>query len=448
MMLPMVVIAVRRVGRALRAHRLGSGVNKARSGVRALPWLLVLAFVLTLPVRAEWPQFRGPGAQGIAPAGQVPLEWSAEKNIAWKQPVPGVGLSSPVVSDGRVFVTAALRDENGSPGVFLFSFRADTGRLESRTLLFPTGELPPGEGHERNVAANATIIAEGDRLYGYVGHHGAICLDREGKVIWRTNRLRFDPVPPNGTSPIIAGDLLVYVADCATAAFVMALDKHTGAVRWRVPRVAPGKMKFTFGAPLAIEAAGRRQIVVMGASAITAHDPADGREIWRVRTARDSAGPQPVFAHGLLFVSAGYLRTDLFAIRPDGTGDVTDTHVMWRVSKGAPLTPALVAVGSELFGVNDAGIATCWEAKTGRVLWQERLPGNYSAAPVAAEGRIYFLNDEGLTTVVRAAREFSILAKNPLGEMTLASPAVSDGAIFIRTLRHVWRLGLKQETAR
>ncbi len=403
-------------------------------------WLVLVGFAGGI-ARADWPQFRGPGAAGISGAGQVPLAWSAEKNIAWKQPVPGVGLSSPVVSEGRLFVTSALRDENGSPGVFLFSFRTDTGQLEWRTQLFPTGELPPREGHERNVAANATIIAEGGLLYAYVGHHGAICLERDGRIRWRTNRLRFDPVPPNGTSPIIAGDLFIYVADCATAAFVMALDKHTGAVRWKVPRVVPGKMKFTFGAPLAIEGGGRRQIIVVGASAVTSLDPADGREIWRVRMARDSAGPQPVFAHGLLFVSAGYLRTDLFAIRPDGTGDVTATHVDWRVSKGAPLTPGLIAVGDELFAVNDAGLATCWEAKTGRVIWQERLPGNYSAAPVAADGRIYFVNEEGLATVVQAAREFALLASNPLGAMTLASPAVSDGAIFFRTAGHVWRIG-------
>ncbi len=446
MMLPMGVIAARRVGRALRARRLGLRSGKARSGVRALPWLLLALSVF--PVRAEWPQFRGPTGQGIADAVTLPREWSAEKNIAWKQPVPGVGLSSPVVSEGRVFVTSALRDEDGSPGVFLFSFHAGTGRLQWRTLLFQTGELPPREGHERNVAANATIIAEGGRLYAYVGHHGAVCLERDGKIRWRTNRLRFDPVPPNGATPIIAGDLFVYVADCATAAFVMALDKDTGAVRWKVPRLVPGKMKFTFGAPLAIEAEGRRQIIVVGASAVTSLDPADGREIWRVRYARDSAGPQPVFAHGLLFVSAGYLRTDLFAIRPDGAGDVTDTHVVWRISKGAPLTPALVPVGGDLFAVNDAGIATCWEAGTGRVLWQQRLPGNYSAAPVAAGGRIYFINEEGLTTVVQVAREFAILASNPLGEMTLASPAVSDGAIFIRTLGHIRRIGLKQEPAR
>lgn len=391
--------------------------------------------------RADWPAFRGGIAQGVSAERGLPVEWGTERNIAWRQAVPGVGLSSPVVSAGRVFVTSALRDETGSPGVFLFSFVAGSGRMEWRTLLFPTGELPPREGHERNVAANATVIAEDGRLYAYVGHHGAICLGRDGTVHWRTNRLRFDPVPPNGFSPLVSDGLLVFAADCATAPFVMALDQRTGLPRWKVPRLVPGKMKFTLGAPLAIAAGGRRQIVVVGAGAVTAHDPADGREIWRVRVARDSAGPQPLFAHGLLFVSAGYLRTDLLAIRPDGNGDVTNTHVVWRVSKGAPLTPALVAVGDELFGVNDAGVATCWEAATGRVWWQERLPGNYSAAPIAGDGRIYFLNEEGLTTVVRAAREFSVVARNPLGEMAIATPAVSDGAIFIRTAGHLWRIG-------
>jgi outer membrane protein assembly factor BamB len=180
---------------------------------------------------------------------------------------------------------------------------------------------------------------------------------------------------------------------------------------------------------------------VVGAGTITALDPADGREIWRVRCARDSVGPQPVFAHGLVFVSAGYLRTDLFAIRPDGAGDVTNTHVAWRTSKGAPTTPALVTLGDELFAVNDAGVATCWDARSGRVHWQERLPGNYSAAPIAMGGRLIFINEDGLATVVKAAREFVVLATNPLGEPTLASPAVGDGGLFIRTTAHVWRIG-------
>ncbi len=402
----------------------------------------VLGRLVATEAAGDWPQFRGPTGQGGSAAVNVPVEWSGEKNVAWKTAIPGTGASSPVLDGGRAFVTSSHPDDSGAPAVQLWCLDAGTGRVEWRTALFSTAELPLREGHERTSAAHATPIVQGDRIYVYAGHHGAACLDRAGKVLWRNPRLRFDPVPLGGGSPILAGDRLVYVADCATAPFVTALDKATGQTRWRVPRVLPGKMKFSFGTPLAIEASGRRQIVVVGAGAVTALDPEDGRELWRVRYARDSSvGPRPVFAHGLVFVVAGYLRTELLAIRPDGVGDVTDTHVAWRVAKGAPLTPALVVVGDDLFAVNDSGLASCWEARTGRVLWQERIAGNYSAAPIVADGRIYFLNENGLTTVVKAAREFAILATNPLGELTLASPAAVDGALFIRTAENLYRIG-------
>ena len=397
------------------------------------------ASVSATALKTEWPQFRGPTGQGLAVATGLPVEWSATKNVAWKQPIPGLGLSSPVLSGGRIFLTTAMKDEAGTPGVQLWCCDAATGSVEWRTIVFTTGELPPREGHERNSPANATVVVEGERIYVYVGHHGAACLDRAGKIVWRNNRLRFDPVPPNGGSPILAGDLFVYIADCGTAPFVTALDKHTGKVRWRVPRVLPGKMKFTLVAPLFLEVGGRPQIVIVGTGAVTALDPADGREIWRVRYARDSSvGPRPVFAHGLLFVSAGYLRTELLAIRPDGVGDVTDTHVVWRLAKGAPLTPAMVVVGEDIFAVNDAGVASCWEATTGKVHWQERLEGNFASAVLAGEGRVYFQNESGLGTVVKASREFVKLAANDLGERTLASYAVGDRAFFIRTQEHLY----------
>ncbi|MEO6245530.1 MAG: PQQ-binding-like beta-propeller repeat protein, partial [Opitutaceae bacterium] len=347
---------------------------------------MTVAALATAGVGAEsggWPQFRGPTGQGNSTATGPPVEWSATRNVAWKQPIPGIGLSSPVLSDGQIFFTTATADDAGAPSVQLYCLDAETGRIVWRTVVLATGEPPPREGHERNSAANATVVVEDGRVYAYVGHHGAACFDFAGKVLWRNPRLRFDPVPLNGGSPIIAGDLFVYVADCATAPFVTALDKRTGEVRWRVPRILPGKLKATFGAPLLIEAAGRRQIIIVGAGAVTALDPVDGQEIWRVRYARDaSVGPRPVFAHGLLFVSAGYLRTELLAIRPDGVGDVTDTQVAWRLAKGAPLTPGLVVAGDELYGVNDGGVASCWAAKTGDVIWQQRLRGNYSAAPI------------------------------------------------------------------
>ena len=255
--------------------------------------------------------------------------------------------------------------------------------------------------------------------------------DRDGVVV----------VAVGGGSAILAGDRLIYVADCATAAFVVALDQGTGKIRWRVPRTLPPKMKFSFGSPLPIEVGGQLQIVVPGAGAVTALDPRDGRELWRVRYSRENAAaPRPVFAHGLVFVAAGYLRAELLAIRPDGAGDVTDTHVAWRLTKGAPIVPALLAVGDELYGVNDAGVATCWEAKTGRVHWQERLDGNYSAAPLVAGGRIYFQNETGLGTVVEAKPVFAKLAVNDLGERTIAAAAAADGSLFVRTEKNLYRI--------
>lgn len=390
----------------------------------------------------DWPEFRGPTGQGLSAAVGLPLEWSAEKNIVWQQPVPGAGWSSPVVSRGQIFLTTAtIAGGELSAGLHVFCFDAATGHVAWHTEVFATAGLPPQPLHQLNTPACPTPIVEGERLYVYFGHHGAACLDLSGKIVWRNNRLRFDPVPGNGGSPILAAGRLIYVAECATAPFVMALDQHTGKTLWKVPRALPSKMKFSFGTPLAIEVAGRTQLVIPGNHSVAALDPADGRELWRVRFRGDSAlAPRPVFAHGLVFVSAGYLRSDLLAIRPDGHGDVTDTHVAWRAAKGAPLAPALLALGDELYAVNNAGLATCWDARTGLVHWQEKIGGPHSAAPLAAEGRLYFLAEDGTTTVLRAGRTFAVLATNRLGEPAFASPAAIDGALILRTTKNLYRV--------
>ncbi|MEY2878291.1 MAG: hypothetical protein RLZZ15_671 [Verrucomicrobiota bacterium] len=409
----------------------------------ALPLGVVFGVWAVVAAAQDWPEFRGPMGQGHALLVGLPLEGWETNRVAWKEPLPGAGWSSPVVSRGQIFLTTAVAPGEPNPGLRALALDAATGKIQWSTEIYPAGGPPPPSSHGRSSPAASTPIVEGERVYVYFGHHGAACLDRAGKIIWRNERLRFDPVPASGGSPILAGERLIYVADCATAPFVVALDKHTGKTLWKVPRTLPPKMKFSFGTPLLVEAGGRPQIVVPGGGAVTALDPADGREIWRVRYARDSSvGPRPVFAHGLMFVAVGYLRTELLAIRADGRGDVTDTHVAWRVTKGAPLTPALLAVGEELYGVNDAGLATCWEAKTGKVIWQEKIQGAFSASPVAADGRILFLNEEGVTTVVKASREFVVLATNPLGESALASPALADDAIFFRTSGRLWGIRL------
>lgn len=389
----------------------------------------------------NWPQYRGATGQGNAVATDLPAEWSTAKNVAWKQPVPGAGWSSPVLDGGRVYLTSGVATAAGDATLHVWCFDAATGRIEWNTEIFASVVERPRPGQEKSPLASATPVIDGEFIYVYFAHHGAACLDRAGRVVWRNPRLRFDPGTANAGSPVVVGDRLVYLAEGMIAPSVAALDKHTGKTLWRVPRTLPAKIKFSFGTPLAIAVAGRTQLIVPSDGFVAALDPQDGREIWRVRHSENYAVmSRPVFAHGLLYVSAGYSRGELRAIRPDGEGDVTDTHVVWRTIKGAPITAGLVAVGEELYAVNDAGVVTCWEAATGDVVWQERLPGNYAASPVAADGRIYFQNETGLGTVVRAGRTFEVLASNDLGEPTLASYAFAERAIFIRTAGHLYRI--------
>lgn len=395
----------------------------------------------SLPTPGDWPEFRGPGAQGHTTASALPLEWSTEKNVVWKQAVPGLGWSSPVIGGGRVYLTSGLAATEGGTSLRALSLDAATGRVLWDTEVFTAAEAPVQPIHTKNSPASPTPILEGDRVYVHFGHHGTACLDRDGKLLWRNNQLRYDPVHGNGGSPALVDDKLVFSADGAKGPSVIALAKATGEVVWKVPRTVTTKQNFSFCTPLLITVNGQPQIIIPGSGAVSALDPKDGRELWHARYGTGySVVPRPVFAHGLLFIGTGYNRADLIAVRPDGEGDVTDTHIAWRTTKGAPLTPSVIVVGDELYAVNDAGIASCWDAKTGTLHWQERIDGNYSASPIAAGDRIYFQNETGTGTVLKASKEFTKLATNPLEERTLASYGVADNALFIRTAGHLYRI--------
>lgn len=391
---------------------------------------------------SDWTEFRGPTGQGHATAADLPLEWSATNNVQWKQPLPGLGWSSPVVSGGRIFLTTGLGEPNAAPSLRALCLDAATGRILWDTEVFAARETTAQPIHAKNSPASPTPIVEGDRVFVHFGHHGTACLDRAGKILWRNNQLGYDPVHGNGGSPILVGDRLVYSADGGRNPFVVALDKRTGEVAWKVARTIRANSNFSFCTGLLIAVEGQPQVVIPGSGGVSALDPKDGREIWRVRYGQGySVVPRPVFAHGLLFIGTGYNRADLLAIRAGGEGDVTDTHIAWRTTRGAPLTPSVVVVGDELYAVNDAGIASCWDARTGTVHWQERIEGNYSASPLAAGDRIYFQNETGTGTVLRAGRAFAKLATNRLDERTLASYAVVDRSLLIRTDQHLYRIG-------
>ncbi|MBM3846182.1 MAG: serine/threonine protein kinase [Verrucomicrobia bacterium] len=408
------------------------------------PWVLAIASLLIPAVSnaSDWPEFRGPTGQGHSPAKNLPVQWSATNNIAWKTPIAGMGWSSPVLIKDRLYLTTALS------GAGIKGLELQVLCLDARTAkgIWSTNVFTPEDGaglHRKNSYASPTPIVRNDKLYVHFGHLGTACLDLKGRVLWRQNSIKYPPVHGNGGSPALVKDRLIFSCDGLSDPIVVALDAKTGDVVWKTPRNHPSApKKFAFSTPLHIEHNGRHELISPGPGGCYSYDPVTGRELWRVDTINGfSVVPRPVFAHGLLFVNTDYDFPKLLAIRPGGTGDVTQTHVAWETKRGAPSTPSALVVGDEVYFVSDAGIATCADARSGTIHWNERLGGGFSASPVVAEGRIYFQNEEGMGYVVKVGKQFELLAKNELGERTLASYAIDDAAIYIRGAENLYRIG-------
>ena len=404
---------------------------------RALVTLFV-ALITTAALSAEdWPEFRGPTGQGHSSERGVPLEWGESRNVLWKTPVPGLGWSSPVVAGGRVWLTTATKERGASLRVLAFD--VESGREVVNAEVFRTRSVEPT--NPKNSLASPTPIVEPDRVYVHFGAEGTAALTTTGEVVWKT-RLPYESQHGNGGSPVLYNDMLIVSCDGSDEAFVVALDKHTGKVRWKTRRRQPWDQAYS--TPLVIRVGEQDQVISAGAYRAGAYDPVSGKELWRVSYNDGFSNvPRPVFGHGLLYIATGFQQPTLLAVRPEGNGDVTKTHVAWTLRRGAPLTPSPLIVGDELYIVNDTGIASCLDAVTGATHWQARLGGNFSASPVFADGRIYFLSEEGVATVIAPGKEFRKLATNQLDGATLASMAVSGGSIFIRAGNHLYRIGVR-----
>jgi outer membrane protein assembly factor BamB len=394
-------------------------------------------------VRADdWPQFRGPTGQGHV-NGPLPITWGPGKNIAWKQDIPGSGWSSPVICAGRIYLTTAVRVQD-SPTKDLslraLCLDAPSGKIlwNVEVLRQPGAKVP--SVHKKNSNASPTPIVDGKRLFVHFGHLGTACLDLDGKVVWRNTELRYNSVHGNGGSPILVDDLLVFSSDGADKQRIVALEQATGKVKWQTDRKSKAVKKFSFSTPLLIEVQGQRQIVSPSSDMVAAYDPKTGTEIWRVSYTGYSVIPRPVYGQGLLFLSSSYDSPTLLAIRPDGKGDVTATHIAWTRKKGAPHAPSPLLDGNLLYVVADNGLASCLDAQTGKVHWSERLQGDFSASPLLADGKVYFQNEEGTGFVVKSGTKYELLATNDMNERTLASYAAADGAIFLRTAEHLYRI--------
>ena len=395
---------------------------------------LLLTLSSTATAAQEWPQFRGPGGQGHAAGTGLPLEWSETQNIAWKTPIPGRGWSSPVVGNGRVWLTTAVGDRELSLRALAFDLA--TGREVVNVEVFRTRTGRPM--HPKNSAASPTPILDGDRVFVHFGAEGTAALTSTGEIVW-TARFPYQAQHGGGGSPTLHGDLLIFSCDGSDAAFVVAVDKQTGKVKWKTDRRQPADQAYT--TPLVIRAGEQDQVVSVGAFRAGAYDAQSGKEIWRVTYGDGFSNvPRPVFGHGLVYIATGFHQPAILAVRPDGTGDVTETHVAWSLRRGAPFTPSPLLVGDELYVISDNGIATCVDARSGGLRWQQRIGGNHSASPTFADGRIYFLSEDGVATVIAPGTTFRALATNRLDGSTLASMAVAAGSMIVRSDRHLYRI--------
>jgi len=408
--------------------------------------LYVLSLILAVLVAADpgdnWPEFRGPTGNGCSSAVGLPVRWSESENVRWKTPIHGRGWSSPVVWGDQVWITTAPEDGRQAYAV---AVDLGSGKIVHDVKVFDVAR--PQDIAPLNSYASPTPVIEAGRVYVHFGAHGTACLDtRSGKVLWTRRDLPCNHFRGPGSSPILVGNLLVVNFDGFDYDYVAALDKATGKTVWKTDRSTDftgvdGDLRKAFSTPTVIAVGGRRQLISAGSKAAMAYDPLTGRELWRIRFEAYSSTARPVAGAGLVFIHTGFgSAAELLAVRPDGSGDVTDSHIAWRLNKYVAYKPSSVLVDGLIYMVADNGITTCLEARSGEPLWQERLHGRFSASPIAAEGRVYFFSQEGKTTVIQAGRTFTRLAANQLDDGFMASPAVAGRAFILRTKSRLLRV--------
>ena len=421
---------------------------------------------------SDWPHWRGPGASGIAPDRTLPTRWSARENVAWRAPLAGVGVSTPIVSGNLVFVTsqigsgvrrqgnhprlvqggdAAAQGERpigaaqsaADPGTTVFvveAFARETGKRVWERRLDADGTLTPV--HDKHNLASPSPVTDGTLVYAWFGTGQIAALSRDGRVAWQRHLGKeispYDINWGHSSSPVLYGDLLILLSDHAPASYLLALDKKTGKERWKADR---GKGRSSYSTPLVVEGPSGAELIVNSNERLDAYNPQTGELLWHTGESNRFPVPSPVFAGGVIYASRGYRSGPYMALRPGGRGDVTATHTVWRIGTGAPYVSSLLFYEGVVYMANDVGVLTASDAATGERLWQERVDGVFSASPVAAGGHVYFLSENGDTIVVKAGRPPQVVQRNALGERAIASPAISNGHLFIRTDNHLFCIG-------
>lgn len=413
--------------------------------------LLVLAGGSISSGVEDWPNYRGPSDVGLADEANLPIEWSEETNVAWKTEIKGKAWSSPVISGHQIFLTNA--PEDGS-NLSVVCVDKNSGEVRYNKRLHSVAL--PQYCHPFNSYASPSPVVDNGRLYVSFGSPYNACLDAEsGDVVWQRTDLVCNHFRGPGSSPFLYKDLVILHFDGSDQQYVVALNKETGETVWRTDRTVDfddidpetgkiqreGDWRKAFSTPIIANVDGRDVLVSLGSMALYGYDPADGKELWRVDLIESHSGAcRPVFANGLIYTPIGS-GAEIWAVRPDGEGVVTDTHVVWKHRRVAvPRRSSILVLDDLLYMVDDDGVAACIDAHDGKPIWKERLGNNFSASLIYADGRIYFLDQNGKATVVKAGRDYQLLAENQLDEGFMASPAVSGDALFVRTRSHLYRI--------
>lgn len=416
---------------------------------------------------ARWPQWRGADGSGVAGAKVPPTEWSATKNVRWKTPIPGRGHSSPVVWGGRVFLTSAVEGDvvpgakaikhivdgqeflhpdavgaDRKHSLLVLALDADTGKLLWQRSAFEG--TPRDSRHRKASFASPTPATDGERVYAYFGSDGLYAYDFDGQLAWKVDLGIVGSLGVGtGTSPLVWNGLVIVLCDEDEGknSFIVALDARTGRERWRTKR----SVQINWSTPLLVSAAGHTELVAGGNEAVIAYDPATGRELWRAPGLGSNAVPSPVASGDLVVVSTGYPNKLAMALRAGGRGDITGTpRVAWTYEKGTAYVPSPIIYGDQVYLVTDKGLLTALDVRTGKVLYEGGrvpVPATFTASPVAFDGKLLLLSEEGDGFVIKAGPTHEVLRTNALGEPVHASPAVAAGRLFIRTQNHLYCIG-------
>jgi outer membrane protein assembly factor BamB len=400
---------------------------------------------------AQWPSFRGPQGDGIVDAPRLPLHWDETNNVVWKTAIPQAGWSTPVTGGGRVWVTGATQDGHD---FFVYGVDAATGKIAVERKLFHCDAPEPLGNSVNGYASPSSVMGDGC-VFVHFGAYGTACLNAEdGATRWAREDFPCRHYRGPGSSPILHKGKLILTFDGVDVQYVVALDANTGKTLWKTDRATPwtdldesgnpkreGDFRKAFSTPLVIEVAGREQLVSPGSAMVYAYDPETGAERWRVSNTAYTPSLTPVFDGARVYCGTGRGVSELLAIRVDGAGDVTGSHVAWRMTgKDVPLTPSPVLADGLLYTVSDAGAVTCLEPATGKAVWRDMVGGSMIASPLFDGRRLYIFSGSGKTTVLKPGRAFEVLAENKLSAGFMASPAVEGDALILRTKTHLYKI--------